>query len=495
MKLALNIQSFVLLSMLGILFLAGCGSQGDGLGGVSPTTGWNYNDPENGGFEVVTEHEQEPGPGLVHIEGGTFTMGRTQEDMMYTWDNEPRKVTVNSFYMDQTEIRNVDYREYLNWLQRVFVDNPEVYENALPDTLVWRDEMAYNEPYVDYYFRHPSYNNYPVVGVSWVQATDYCVWRTDRVNERRLVEEGILEMDTEQIGQENFNTEAYLAGKYEGTVNENLPSIDPEEETRRVRMSDGILLPQYRLPTEAEWEYAALGYIGNTYEENVYQRRMYPWDGHNVRNSEKKNRGKMMANFKRGKGDMMGVAGDLNDNASITAPVNSYWPNDYGLYCMAGNVNEWVQDVYRPSTHEIANDFSPFRGNVFTEYEKNEDGSLAPRNELGRLPRDTISEEDAAGRENYSKGDYRNYREGDQRSRIDYDSEENGEENSTQQMYREESSLISDESRVYKGGSWKDRAYWLNPAERRFMDQNKSANHLGFRCAMTHVGSPEGVNE
>ena len=260
-------------------------------------------------------------------------------------------------------------------------------------------------------------------------------------------------------------------------------------------MSDGILLPQYRLPTEAEWEYAALGYVGNTYEENVYERRMYPWDGHNVRNPEKKNRGKMMANFKRGKGDMMGVAGDLNDNASITAPVNSFWPNDYGLYCMAGNVNEWVQDVYRPSTHKLTNDFRPFRGNVFTEYERNEDGSIAPRNELGRLPKDTITEEDAAGRRNYSKGDYRNYQEGDLRSRIDYDNEETGEENSTQQMYTDETSLISDESRVYKGGSWKDRAYWLNPAERRFLDQNQAANDLGFRCAMTHVGSPGGVNE
>jgi gliding motility-associated lipoprotein GldJ len=355
--------------------------------------------------------------------------------------------------------------------------------------------MAYNEPYVEYYFRHPAYNNYPVVGVSWVQASDYCVWRTDRVNEMRLVEEGILELNTDQIGRENFNTEAYLAGKYEGVVNQNLPALDPNKDTRRVRMSDGILLPQYRLPTEAEWEYAALGYIGNTYEENVYQRRMYPWDGHNVRNSNKKNRGEMMANFKRGKGDMMGVAGNLNDNASITAPVNSFWPNDYGLYCMAGNVNEWVQDVYRPSTHKLVNDFRPFRGNVFQEYVRNEDGSIAARNELGRIPRDTITAEDAAGRRNYSKGDYRNYKEGDLRSRIDYNSEEGREENSTQQMYTEETSLITDQSRVYKGGSWNDRAYWLNPATRRFLDQNRATNDIGFRCAMTHVGSPGGVQK
>ena len=490
MKLTLKIQ---LVTLLGMIFLAGCGSQGDGLGDVSPTTGWDYNNPENGGYEVVTDHEQEPGPGLVYIEGGTFTMGRTQEDLLYQWDMTPRRVTVSSFYMDQTEIRNVDYREYLHWLKRVFVDQPEVRENALPDTLVWRQKMAYNEPYVEYYFRHPSYNNYPVVGVSWVQANDYCIWRTDRVNEMRLVERGILELDPQQVGRENFNTEAYLAGKYEGVVKENLPSLDPNKDNRRVRMSDGILLPQYRLPTEAEWEFAALAYVGNTYDENIYQRRMYPWDGHNVRNSDKKHRGQMMANFKRGGGDMMGVAGDLNDNASITAPVNSFWPNDYGLYCMAGNVNEWVQDVYRPSSHEDVNDFRPFRGNVFKKYVRNEDGSIAARDSLGRLRQVPISEEDAAGRRNYSRGDYRNYSDGELSSRIDYNSQEGREDLSTNEMYTDESSLISDQSRVYKGGSWNDRAYWLNPATRRFMDQNSAANDLGFRCAMTHVGSPKGL--
>ena len=489
MKLTLKIQ---LVIVLGMLILAGCGSQGEGLGDVSPTTGWDYNNPENGGYEVVTDHEQEPGPGLVYVEGGTFTMGRTQEDLLYEWDMTPRRVTVSSFYMDQTEIRNVDYREYLHWLNRVFVDQPEVYENALPDTLVWRQKMAYNEPYVEYYLRHPSYNNYPVVGVSWVQARDYCVWRTDRVNERRLVDRGILELDPQQVGRENFNTEAYLAGKYEGVVKENLPSLSPDKDTRRVRMSDGILLPQYRLPTEAEWEFAALAYVGNTYDENIYQRRMYPWDGHNVRNSNKKSRGKMMANFKRGKGDMMGVAGNLNDNASITAPVNSFWPNDYGLYCMAGNVNEWVQDVYRPSSHEDVNDFRPVRGNVFKKYVRNQDGSIAARDSLGRLREVPISEEDAAGRRNYSKADYRNYKDGDLRSRIDYNSQQGREDASTQEMYTDESSLISDQARVYKGGSWKDRAYWLNPATRRFMDQSEASNDIGFRCAMTHVGSPKG---
>ena len=81
---------------------------------------------------------------------------------------------------------------------------PLVYKKALPDTLVWRRPMAYNEPYVQYYFRHPSYNDYPVVGVSWLQASDYCAWSTDRVNEGILIREGILKPDPNQLAEGKF---------------------------------------------------------------------------------------------------------------------------------------------------------------------------------------------------------------------------------------------------------------------------------------------------
>jgi len=312
-----------------------------------------------------------------------------------------------------------------------------------------------------------------------------------------MIEEGVLELDPNQVGRENFNTEAYLAGQYEGLVKENRPSLDPNVESRRVTLEDGILLPKYRLPTEAEWEFAAVALIGNTYDERIYERRLYPWDGHWVRNPNGKDRGIMMANFKRGRGDMMGTAGDLNDNGSITVPVTSYWPNDYGLYCMAGNVNEWVADVYRPLSSEDVSDFRPFRGNIFETLETNEDGSIMAKDSLGRLKKRLVTEEEAAARYNYQKADYRNHLDGDLMSRVDFENQEAVKgAGSTGEMYsREEgdwSSLVTDKVRVYKGGSWRDRVYWLNPATRRFLDQEEARDDLGFRCAMTEVSSPGG---
>jgi len=116
----------------------------------SSVTGWNYNDPKNGGFENQPYTEQETGPGLVLVQGGTFTMGRTEQEIKMDWDNIPRRVTVASFYMDETEVANLHYREYLYWIERVYaLDYPEVLRKALPDTLVWRTQLAYNEPYVN----------------------------------------------------------------------------------------------------------------------------------------------------------------------------------------------------------------------------------------------------------------------------------------------------------------------------------------------------------
>ena len=516
----------LILALGSLLFLFSCSSNEK-----SSTTGWQYNNSKNGGFEVNNKfQEQITGPGLMFVEGGSFTMGRVEQDVMYDWNNVPRRVTVSSFYLDETEVRNVDYLEYLYWINRVYSQSyPEVYKRALPDTLVWRDKLGYNEPFVTQYLRHPSYKNYPVVGVSWAQANDYCIWRTDRVNERILINKGILKEDFEQVDDNTFNTEAYLAGQYEGIVRKNPRNLNLStgEKTRRVRLEDGILLPKYRLATEAEWEFAALGYIGNTQEENTNERKLYPWNGSSLRNGDPKNQGEIMANFKRGRGDNMGVAGNLNDNADITAPVRSYWPNDYGLYNMAGNVSEWVMDVYRAEIEQTTiSDHRSFRGNVYTTQKTDEDGFIAEKDSLGRITMVPVDVQGNAYRRNYKKSDNINYNDGDIESQMGIDwnnflnetqsvdtasiaidkwnstkyggsngknvsKYKNGKTGNSNEMYAYgEASLVTDRTRVFKGGSWKDRAYWLNPGTRRFLDEDQATDAIGFRCAMDRVGAP-----
>ncbi|MFT6002805.1 MAG: gliding motility-associated lipoprotein GldJ, partial [Flavobacteriales bacterium] len=191
----------------------------------SSATGWNYNDSENGGYLKTDYVEQETGPGLVLIEGGTFTMGSTEQDVTFDWDNTPKRVTVSSFYMDETEITNQFWGDYMHWTARTYTDFPLILEKATPDQNVWRSKLGYNEPMVEYYLNHPAYQNYPVVGVSWLQATNYCSWRSDRVNEYILIREGILLWNNDQQN-EPFNTDAYFAGKFINSDNPKGQLID-----------------------------------------------------------------------------------------------------------------------------------------------------------------------------------------------------------------------------------------------------------------------------
>lgn len=499
------------ISLLLLVSISSCNSNSSLFRGKnkkhSSTTGWKYNDPDNGGFQYYNGYQPQIGPGLVYIPGGTFVMGQNQQDVMGDWNNLRNRVTVASFFMDETEVRNVDYREYLYWLTRVHGGEDSITKAALPDSLVWRDELAYNEPQVQNYFRHTAYSEYPVVGVSWEQANAYAKWRSDRVNEILLIKKHVIKENSDQKGAENFNTEAYLAGQYDAELDKGLKDLGSADgkDKRHANWSDGIMLPDYRLPTEAEWEYAAYGLIGNTENETIKQGRVYPWTGKWLRNdgsrkngNRPKDMGKMMANFARGNGDYMGLAGALNDGGDITVPVKSFWPNDFGLYNMAGNVNEWVADVYRPMSPLDVHEFNPYRGNVFQVNQTDENGNLVQKDKYGRLKKRMQTKEELRNRKNYTTADARNYKDGDPQSRINQ-GEDADNIDSSAPMYNNGSgedligitSLISDKSRVYKGGSWRDRAFWLSPSTRRFMNQDIARDDIGFRCAMSQIGSPQ----
>ena len=514
---------------------------------ASSATGWKIND-KKGGFQYNAKFKkQETAPGLVLVEGGTFTMGKVQDDVMHDWNNTPNQQHVQSFYMDETEVTNIMYMEYLDWLKRVFDPEDEnyknIYEGALPDTLVWRDRLGYNETMTNNYLRHPAYASYPVVGVNWIQAVEFSKWRTDRVNENVLEREGYLKRDakvTEAKGENTFNTETYLnaptktyGGNEEIVLKGQRGKLAAKEDAKNVyaQRTSGIILPEYRLPTEAEWEYAAAADVGNR-EYNLYRgQKKYPWKGNYTRSGNRKVKGDQLANFKQGKGDYGGIAGWSDDGADITQVVKYYPPNDFGLYDMAGNVAEWVADVYRPIVDDEANDFNYYRGNVYMKNKIGEDGKaeivtgetiaydtlangrIMARNFPGQIAQVPIDEKETYLRQNFDKSDNRNYRDGDKQSTryFDFGSSEEGEKvDDSKRMYdspkhnvttdslgnmvrkydksSKRTTLVDDNVRVYKGGSWRDRAYWLDPAQRRYFPQDMATDYIGFRCAMSRVG-------
>ncbi len=515
----------------------------------SRATGWKMNAKE-GGFQYDPKtKEQETGPGLVFVEGGTFTMGRVQDDPMHDWNNAPNQQHVQSFYMDETEVTNLMYLEYLDWIKNVFPPTDENYRNiyngAVPDTLVWRNRLGYNEVMTNNYLRHPAYANYPVVGVSWIQAVEFSNWRSDRVNELILEENGVTSRNARYDVEPGsaFNTETYLNAPTQtyggndsitrgGKYSQSIAKRSKDSTNLYIQSKDGLLMPSYRLPTEAEWEYAALGLVGLR-NYNVYRgKKKYPWEGQYTRSSKRRSRGDQLANFKQGDGDYGGIAGWSDDGADITAEVKSYEPNDYGLYDMAGNVAEWVADVYRPIVDDEFNDFNYYRGNVYTKNAIDEDGKvkivtvdsilydtlsngkIIARNLPGEIYEIPVDENETYLRTNFSDSDNRDYRDGDKKSTRHYQSfggEDEAVVEDNKRMYdspqhevspdttgglnreydrsSKRTSLINNEVRVYKGGSWRDRDYWLDPAQRRYFPQDMATDYIGFRCAMSRVGS------
>ena len=545
-----NVFKIPLLLSITSLLLFNCKSSDSNR---SRLTGLPFNDARYGNFiKGQKEVNQKPPLGMVAVEGGSFTMGQVQDDVMFDWNTTPNKLHVRSFFMDEAEVTNSEYFLYVQYMKNVFSPSEEkykhIYNSVLPDTLVWRKSLGNTDILSETYFRHPSYADYPVVGVTWLQANEYCKWRTNAVNLKTLIDKGHIKniFETDTISN-FFDTDVFITDDsklFSGDTTVYKKGIgrtvrkkgDPRPARnafrgRKISQADGILTTRFRLPTEAEWEFAAKANIENREYNNIRGRKKYAWDGKYSRETKKRHRGDQLANFKQGEGDYSGLSGWSSDGSDIPIRVKSYPPNAFGLYDMSGNVAEWTADVYRPLIDNEANDFNYFRGNLFTkkmidqdgkvviaaneagaktEYDTLPNGRIVPKYLPGTIKFIPITKDDAVLRRNFSKADNSSIGDGDLNSSRFYEDEDE-EFASKPSMYnsprkptrvidsitgrsvlvndnKKRTTLISDKTRVYKGGSWSDREYWLDPAQRRYLPEYMATNYIGFRCVSDKVG-------
>ncbi|MBT8190922.1 MAG: SUMF1/EgtB/PvdO family nonheme iron enzyme [Bacteroidia bacterium] len=393
-----------------IFMLSSCGRDGSGeLIGVQDTPGWNGINPF----------------GMVYVPSGTLTIGQSDQDIFSTYTQRPKQISIAGFFMDDTEITNNEYRQFVYWVRDsiAHVIMGDSYEDEFGnERLDWELELDYNDETLDEMYYEGDMRlyegeramdtrqfNYTYKWIDWQKAAHSPgAIRSSLLNEQTL---NVYPDTLVWIRDFSYSyNEPYSRNYFWHPAFDDYPVVGVNWKQAKAfshwrtklwnsfKGEDQPNTEEFRLPTETEWEWAARG---------GREIAPYPWGGYYIRNAK----GCLLANFKPGRGNYP------EDGGFYTVKADAYFPNDYGLYNMAGNVSEWTETAFHPNAYSHTHDLNPD---------------------------------------------------------IKYDAKDDDPE--------------SYKRKVIRGGSWKDISHYCQTGTRNWEYQDTTKSYIGFRCALTFLG-------
>ena len=392
-----------------VLLLSSCGRDDSGqLLGVPDRPTWNGINPF----------------GMVYVPSGTLTIGQSDQDVFQTYIQRQKTVSISGFFMDDTEITNNEYRQYVYWvrdsLAHLIMD--DIYEDEYGNERIdWEYELDYSSEELDdmYYQGDMKINDFErALDTRQLQYTYKWIDWQKAAHNPDIVRSNLLKEETVSVYPDTLVWIRDFAYSYNEPFTRNYfwhPAFDDypvvgvnwkqakafshwRTHIWNSFKGDQPNTEEFRLPTETEWEWAARG---------GREIAPYPWGGYYIRNAK----GCLLANFKPGRGNYP------EDGGFYTVKADAYFPNDYGLYNMSGNVSEWTETQYHPNAYSHVHDLNPD---------------------------------------------------------VKYDAKDDDPE-----AYKR---------KVIRGGSWKDISYYCQTGTRNWEYQDTSKSYIGFRCALTFLG-------